>query len=70
MFKGISFDDGLDKFRERVRKMSDEELIHQGKACRNLRSDKSPDRVWTETVSLSIAILSPCERIFDPRIFT
>jgi hypothetical protein len=32
MFKGISLEsEPIEKFRERVRRMSDEELIHQGK---------------------------------------
>jgi hypothetical protein len=41
MFRGIDFENGIDKFRERARKMSDDELIRQGKECRSLCSPES-----------------------------
>jgi hypothetical protein len=51
MFKGISLEsEPTEKFRERVRRMSDEELIRQGKLVRGLRNDHKPLDVWVQWV--------------------
>jgi len=57
MFRGIDFENGIDKFRERARKMSDDELIRQGKECRSLCSPKSnygkpPLDIWVQQLSV------------------
>jgi hypothetical protein len=49
MFKGISFKpEDIEQFRERTRKMSDEELIRQGKLVRGLCNDPKPLDVWVQ----------------------
>jgi hypothetical protein len=49
MFGGISLEsEPIEKFRERVRRMSDEELIHQGNLVRGLCNDPKPLDVWVQ----------------------
>jgi hypothetical protein len=49
MFRGISLEsESIEKFRERARRVSDEELIRQGKLVRGLCNDLKPLNVWVQ----------------------
>ena len=55
MFKGISFEsdsESIAKFRESAPKMSDEELIRQGKMLRDLCNDRKPPEVWVQKLKI------------------
>jgi hypothetical protein len=57
MFRGISFEsdsESIEKFRETVRKMPDEELIRQGKMLRDLCNDRKPPEVWVQKKVLRV----------------
>jgi hypothetical protein len=53
MFRGISLEsEPIEKFRERVRRMSDDELIRQGKLVRGLCNDPKPLDVWVQKLKV------------------
>ena len=53
MFKGISLEsEPIETFRERVRRMSEEELIRQGKLVRGLCNDPKPLDVWVQKLKV------------------
>ena len=53
MFRGISLEsESIDKFRERVCRMTDEELIHLGKLTRGLCNDPKPPDIWVQQLKV------------------
>jgi hypothetical protein len=53
LFGGISFEDGIEAFRERIRLMTDEKLVETGKACRSLCSESNSD-TWAQQLKVLI----------------